>query len=138
VKPFPQYLIAAALLAAGMAHAADLTIDVTGLKNAKGKVLVAVYDRAEGFLKQPARVAAADAQEGKVSVAITGLPVGDYAFTAFHDQNGNGTLDKNPVGMPVEPYGFSNDAVGHYGPPSFDQARVHLSEKGSVATINLH
>jgi uncharacterized protein (DUF2141 family) len=65
------------------------------------------------------------------------LPSGDYALSVFHDVNGNGELDTNQVGMPIEPYGFSNDAAGNYGPPSFEQSRVHLPEAGSLVTINL-
>ncbi|MES2113637.1 MAG: DUF2141 domain-containing protein, partial [Pseudomonadota bacterium] len=122
---------------AGMAQAADLTVEVAGLKNAKGKVLVAVFNRADDFLKQPMRGAAIDARSGSVRVVIPDLPAGDYALSVFHDENGNGELDANPVGMPIEPYGFSNDAMGNYGPPSFQAALVHLPEAGSVTTIKL-
>jgi len=135
-----KYLIpvaVAALFASSLAQAADLTVEVAGLKDAKGQVMVAVYDRAEGFLERPMRAAMVAAQAGKVQLVISDLPAGDYAVTVFQDKNDNGTLDTNPVGMPIEPYGFSNDAAGHYGPPSFEQARVHLAESGSRTTINL-
>jgi len=127
----------AALFASSLAQAADLTVEVAGLKDAKGQVLVAVYDRADTFLKQPARAAMAAAQAGKVRLVISDLPAGDYAVTVFQDKNDNGALDTNPVGMPIEPYGFSNDAAGRMGPPSFEQARVHLAESGSQTVINL-
>jgi uncharacterized protein (DUF2141 family) len=135
-----KYLIpvaVAALFASSLAQAADLTVDVAGLKDAKGQVMVAVYDRADNFLKQPMRAAMVAAQAGKVQLVISDLPAGDYAVTVFQDKNDNGALDTNPVGMPIEPYGFSNDAAGHYGPPSFEQARVRLAETGSRTTINL-
>ncbi|WUR13315.1 DUF2141 domain-containing protein [[Empedobacter] haloabium] len=131
-------LLAGALLAgAGMAQAADMTVGIEGLKNANGQVLVAVFDRAADFLKQPVRVAAVTAQQGKVRVSIAGLPAGDYALSVFQDENGNGKLDKNVIGMPVEPYGFSNDAAGSFGPPSFLDAVVHLADTGGSATITL-
>lgn len=131
-------LVAAAVLAGPvLAQAATLTVDVAGVANAKGKVLVAVYGSADKFLKEPLRTAAVDAQPGKVRLVIAGLPAGDYALSLFHDVNGNGELDANLVGMPTEPYGFSNDAAGHFGPPSFEQARLHLPEAGSVAAVNL-
>jgi uncharacterized protein (DUF2141 family) len=122
-----------------MVQAADLTVEVAGLKSARGKVLVAVFDSTENFLKQPMRTAAIDAavaQAGKVQLVITGLPAGDYAFSVFQDENGNGELDMNPMGMPVEPYGFSNDAAGSFGPPSFAQSAVHLPEV-KLVTIKL-
>ncbi len=137
MKQFFRFVAAAAFFSAGIAQAADLTIDVAGLKNAKGKVLVAVFSRAEDFLKQPLRTAAVDARAGTVRAVIADLPSGDYALSVFQDENGNGELDANPAGMPIEPYGFSNDAAGNYGPPSFKQSLVHLPEAGSVATINL-
>jgi len=138
MKPFFfPFAAAATLVCAGMAHAADLTVQVGGLKDANGKVMVAVFDRADSFLKQPVRVAAADAQQGAVQVVVAGLPPGDYAVSVFKDENGNGRLDRNVVGMPVEPYGFSNDAAGSYGPPRFQDALVHLLDAGGTATVNL-
>ena len=135
-----KYLIplaVATLLANSVAHAADLTVEVAGLKDAKGQVMVAVYDRADSFLKQPLRAATTAAQAGKVQLVISDLPAGDYAVTVFQDKNDNGALDTNPVGMPIEPYGFSNDAAGRMGPPSFEQARVRLAASGSQTTIHL-
>ena len=137
MKPFIQCIVVAVLVTAGLVQAADLTVQVAGLKNANGKVMLAVYDRAEEFLKQPMRVTAVDAQPGKVQLTLRDLPVGDYAVSIFHDENGNGELDSNASGMPIEPYGFSNDAAGNYGPPSFKQSVLHLPAAGSTVTINL-
>ena len=127
----------AAMATSGMAQAAELTVEVTGLKNAKGKVMVAVFNKAEDFLKQPFRATAVDARSDKVTLRISDLPAGDYALSVYQDENGNGNLDSNPIGMPVEPYGFSNDAAGNYGPPSFAQALVQVSEAGKLITIKL-
>ena len=137
MKQFIQYAIAATLAATSLAQAADMTIDVTGLKNANGKIMVAVFDNADHFLKQPMRTGTVDAQTGTVQLLLTGLPPGDYAISLFHDQNGNGKLDKNPIGMPIEPYGFSNDAAGAYGPPTFQQSVTHLAAEGNVVKVNL-
>jgi uncharacterized protein (DUF2141 family) len=137
MKLYVNLLTAALLAWTGAVQAADLTVGIEGLKNANGQVLVAVFDRAADFLKQPVRVAAVNAQQGTVKVSIAGLPAGDYALSVFQDENGNGKLDKNVVGMPTEPYGFSNDAVGNYGPPSFQDATVRLADTGGTATIAL-
>jgi uncharacterized protein (DUF2141 family) len=66
--------------------------------------------------------AATVATGGKVTLQLTGLPEGPLAFTLYQDANANGRLDMNPMGMPTEPYGFSNNAAGHFGPPKFEQA----------------
>lgn len=137
MKPIFVFAIAATFACARMAHAADLTVDVAGLTDANGQLLVAVFDRADSFLKQPVRTAAAAAQSGTVRLILAGLPAGDYALSVFKDANGNGKLDRNPVGMPIEPYGFSNDAAGSYGPPSYLASLVHLPPVGASTTINL-
>lgn len=50
------------------------------------------------------------------------------AITAFHDANENGELDKNAIGIPTEKYGFSNNPAPGFGPPSFDQTAIPLSQ----------
>lgn len=137
MKQFIQYAFVAAWAATSVANAADMTIDVAGLKNANGKVMVAVFDSADHFLKQPLRTGTVDAHAGTVHMLLTGLPPGDYAISLFHDQNGNGKLDKNLIGMPIEPYGFSNDAAGAYGPPTFQQSLTHLVDAGAVVKVSL-
>jgi uncharacterized protein (DUF2141 family) len=132
-----SYLVASFMLALPAVKAADLSIDVAGIQSTKGHVLIAVYDRADSFLQKPAAVAKVDAAVGKVTAVLTKLPAGDYAISAFQDLNDNGNLDSNLLGIPTEPYGFSNDAEGHFGPPSFEQSRVHLAEEGSHITVNL-
>ena len=62
---------------------------------------------------------------------------GRYAAIAFHDENGNGKLDKNFLGVPTEPYGFSNDAQGFLGPPTFDAAAVALGGGNEAIRIAL-
>ncbi|HJW57163.1 MAG TPA: DUF2141 domain-containing protein [Burkholderiaceae bacterium] len=132
-----RFVMAVALASASLAQAADLTVEVAGVKNAKGKVMVAVFNRAEDFLDKPVQAAAVDAQPGTVRLVFAGLPAGDYALSVFQDENRNGALDTNPAGMPIEPYGFSNDAAGNDGPPSFQQALAHLPAAGGKVTIHL-
>ena len=55
----------------------------------------------------------------------------------FHDTDGNGRLSTWPVGLPKEAYGFSNDARGRFGPPSFDAAAFDLSASGARQAITL-
>ena len=46
---------------------------------------------------------------------------------AFHDVNGDGEMNTNPFGMPIEPYAFSNNAVGNMGPARWEQARFTVT-----------
>lgn len=123
-------------LAAG-AEAADLTVSVANLKSNDGHVLVGAYNRADTFLKQPAFVARVKSESGTVSTTLHDLPVGDYAISVYQDSNDNMKLDSNAIGMPIEPYGFSRDAAGSFGPPSFEQARISVPSEGSSISVTL-
>lgn len=56
----------------------------------------------------------------------------------MHDENGNGKLDSNWLGIPSEPVGASNDARGQFGPPSFEDAAFELGPGDVTVTIRLH
>jgi uncharacterized protein (DUF2141 family) len=56
---------------------------------------------------------------------------------AFHDENGNAKLDESFPGVPTGPYGFSNDAQGLLGPPTFDAAAVTVGEGDEAVRIAL-
>jgi uncharacterized protein (DUF2141 family) len=128
-------MLVAALAAASLpAHALDLTIEVTGARSARGAVSAALYNSAEGWLKQPLaaeRVAAGD----KVLLVFRNLAAGNYAFAVIHDENGNGKLDTNVSGVPIEAYGFSRDAKGAFGPPKFPAAALDLQADATVKVV---
>jgi uncharacterized protein (DUF2141 family) len=114
----------ALLVLAGAAQAATVRVTVTGVRNARGHVLVALCTR-ETFL-QPhcAYQGRAAAQAGAVTIVIDGVPAGVYAAQAFHDEDDNGRLERSFLGMPEEGMGFSRDAKMRFGPPAFDAASV--------------
>jgi uncharacterized protein (DUF2141 family) len=104
---------------------ATLDLEVTKLESDEG-VLVAVllnsaqqYDAGDQFFRSHENVAIRD---GRANVRFEGIPYGTYAVKVFHDENSNGRLDTNLIGFPKEGFGFSNDAMGSFGPPSFEQA----------------
>ncbi|MFN4300090.1 MAG: DUF2141 domain-containing protein [Thermaurantimonas sp.] len=63
----------------------------------------------------------------KATIRYTDLTPGNYSVEAFHDQNNNGKLDTNPFGIPREPYGFSNNVRGNFGPPDFELTLFQVS-----------
>ena len=122
--------VSALLMASPAARATDLTVVVKDVRNATGSVLIAVYD--QGSFGKPELAKAkqkANASNGEVKFVFHNLPAGKYAVSAFHDENGNGKLDKNSLGVPTEGYGFSNDAQGSGGPPKFVQAAFDFDGK---------
>lgn len=134
---FAKIMAACAVMTMAPAHAADLTVEIKGLTSANGKVLIALYDKADGWMKQGWKTAGAPAQKDGVTYEFKDLPMGDYALSIHHDENGNGKFDTNLVGMPIEPYGFSNDAMGNFGPPTFEQAKFKLDADKKTVTLNL-
>lgn len=130
-------LLLALLSGASYAHAADLSIQVDGVRAAQGTVQVALYDGADRFLKHPLQRASAPAREGQTTLAFKGLAGGNYAIAVFHDANDNGKLDQNMMGIPVEAIGFSNDAQGNMGPPAFEAARFTLPAEGAAIRVTL-
>ncbi|UXH76605.1 DUF2141 domain-containing protein [Roseateles amylovorans] len=115
---------------ASQAHAADLELAVSGFAGAeeqRGQLMVAVFADSSDWLKKPVavrRVAVAEAVDGRLVLRFGDLPAGPVAISVFQDLNGNGKLDTNPVGMPLEPFAFSRQAQGNFGPPRFEQAAL--------------
>ncbi len=108
----------------------DLEVAVTNLESDKGFLVIALLNSEEQFgagdemFRSNDKVAIRD---GKASTTFRNLPYGSYAVKTFHDENSNGKLDTNFVGFPKEGFGFSNDAMGKFGPPTFEQARFDLA-----------
>ncbi len=121
----------ALLFMAGAAQAATVHVVVTGVRNARGHVLVALCPKAEFLQPHCAWQGRAAAQVGDVAVTIDDVPPGIYAAQAFHDEDDNGKLERSFLGMPEEGMGFSRDAKMHYGPPSFDDAAVTVRDAGT-------
>ena len=73
----------------------------------------------------------------EVIVKIDSLKYGHYAIKVFHDENSNGELDSNFLGMPTEDYGFSNNASSWFGPPRWEKARFLFNKKEMTIEISI-
>lgn len=105
-----------------------IQIQITGLKSNAGQVLIALTNSKENY---DSREEAYQGQEvtiknKKATAVFTEIPHGTYAIKLYHDINKNGKLDSNFFGVPKEPYGFSNNARGRFGPPSFEKTQFSL------------
>jgi uncharacterized protein (DUF2141 family) len=118
-------------IAATVASAADLTITIKNVRSSDGDVYLAVYDSEASFMKLQLAKATrkSSASKGEMKFVIHDLPAGKYAVSSYHDENGNGKLDTNPLGIPTEGYGFSKDARGTFGPPEFVHAAFDFDGK---------
>ena len=136
---FMAFAVALTLAAPVAAFAGDLTVKVVEVQSDQGNVLGALYNNAGAFLKpeQAAGRAKVKAAKGEIDLVYKNLAPGKYAVSVFHDENDNGKLDRNNFGIPTEGYGFSNDAHGNAGPPSFDQAAIDFDGKDKSITVDL-
>jgi uncharacterized protein (DUF2141 family) len=108
----------------------DLVFD--GLRSSEGKVAIAIFDArssagfpaSEGAIRH--LVVDNKNVDGHLSVRVSDLPAGEYAFAVFHDEDANGSFKFGMFGIPREGIAFSNNPRIFFGPPSFDSARVNV------------
>lgn len=115
------------MLLGGASAPGSVTADVTGLRSAKGQILVCMTMRPDLFTKcdkdPAARKLAVPTAQAR-SIRFDGVPPGTYAIALVHDENGNNKLDTS-FGLPKEGFGFSRNPVIRFGPPKF--AEVHFT-----------
>ena len=136
-------VILALVLAAGAQTAGaqtangSLSIELAGLQP-QGAVLVQLFNSETGYQ--------AGQGVGAQRVQITGatarvdfgdLAPGQYAFRMFHDVNGDGEMNTNIMGIPTEPFAFSNNARGSFGPARWEDAAFTLNAGANVQQITL-
>ncbi|MGI9168621.1 MAG: DUF2141 domain-containing protein [Caulobacteraceae bacterium] len=136
MKRLPMLAGAAMLLLSGQpSRAALVEVAVTGVGDARGHVHVDLCT-SRTFLKEDCPYAgSAPAMPGATVVKIPGVPPGQYAAQVFHDENDDGAVARNLLGIPTEAIGFSNDAPLHIRGPHFSDAAFEV-ERG-VARITL-
>lgn len=117
----------------------NVSIHVSGLKNQSSNLCVAIFDAAEGFPRpehsRTTKTIPVDAESVAFSLSLPDTSITSIAI--FQDLNGDGKLTKNSFGLPVEPYGFSNNARSRFGPPSFSQAAFKVSELTTSIEISV-
>lgn len=116
----------------------SVTITIAGAPNDTGNVKIAVFDSKESF-NQPdlaSSLATARIAEGVAGLLIAAEDLPErFAIAAFHDENDDGEMNRNRWGIPTERYGFSRNARGLAGPPSYEQVVIERPAPGEVITI---
>ena len=110
----------------------DLTIEVTITKYNKGTIMMALYNSSETYMKTSYKASKQEVVDNKAILTFQNIEKGTYAFSMFHDVNDNQKMDKNFMGIPKEPYGFSNDRKGKFGPPDFEKVQFDVNEDLTV------
>jgi uncharacterized protein (DUF2141 family) len=139
LKSTAALCLLSALALGASARAATLTVTFTGLKTLTGSVMVSLSPNAEAWEGKvpPAAKTMVAATAASVTATFSDLKPGTYAVRAFHDVNGDGTLNTNPFGMPTEPYAFSNNAHGSMGPAAWGDAMFTVTDGDNRQTIDI-
>jgi len=126
---------------APVAKTGDIKITVTGIENAKGVLLVGLYQTKKSWLEpdQSTRFQRLKPTPPEQTVEMKALPPGIYAIGVVHDENENGKPDLAIFPYPhlVEGAGMSNNPTSRIGPPSFKQSKFELTSAGKQLVIRL-
>jgi len=139
----------AAALALGLSATAlaqapcdGIHIEILNIKNSTGTVACALFESSDGFpheyLRKATNVMVIKIRKSQARCTFEEIPPGRHAIAVIHDENMNGRLDTNGIGLPTEGYGFSNDAKGWFGAPTFDEASFVYDGRNIELTIKLN
>ena len=117
-------------------------INILNIRNSTGTIACALFDSPTGFpieyLRYATSMMAIEIRDTQARCDFLHIPPGTYALVVIHDENRNGKLDTNWMGIPKEGYGFSSDAKAGFGAPSFSAAKVRYDGGTLDLTITLH
>lgn len=121
---------------------ATMVVWITGFPNSEGLAMVALHNSETSYKGETGKEALATGRvkvtEQKARVVFENLPYGSYGISLYHDENGNGKLDKNPMGVPKEAYGFSNNAKSLFGKPDYKEIIFKIDSPEKTITIDLN
>lgn len=131
--------LAAPVLLGAAPQPGHVSATVSGLRSTKGQVVACLTAKAKGFpecQKDPAARAVKVPAGKSVELDFGEVPAGRYAISLFHDENGDGRLNKSLM-LPAEGYGFSRDAPVRMGPPSFASAAFAVDGTAQHQSIKM-
>jgi len=106
-----------------------LIVKISNIKELKGELKIALYNNKDSFDKQENPVATKQITVNQYTIEVKFdnlLPGNGYALAVYHDANQNGKLDTNFLGIPKEGFCFSNNAMGSFGPPSYEDCTFEI------------
>lgn len=116
-----------------------LIIKFTGLSSDKGNVKIALANSKLNYddHKNPYIGLTAKVNQKSAVTVVENIPLGEYAVKAFHDEDANDDLNTNFLGIPIEDYGFSNNARAMFGPPSWNDAKFILDRDTLTVEVTI-
>ena len=114
----------------------NITVIISQIEDPSGTLTVTLFDKSENWLQRGVRQQVTVTGHEMI-IVFEGIEPGNYAVSVTHDANSNGKLDTGAFGIPVEDYGFSNNARGMFGPASFEDSMFTVTEDQTIQ-INIH
>ena len=117
-----------------------ITVKVTAIKEIKGSLLIAFYNKKNDFLNKDKAVYSkiVTVKEKTMDINFPNIKKGTYAVVVIHDANSNNELDTNFLGIPTEYIGNSNNKRNYFGPPSFDESAFSFEHSHMFVSIELY
>ena len=115
----------------------NIIVNVEHIISAEGSINVSIFNSEKTFLNTPFLSKSKDANTGEMVFEFEGVPNGEYTISIYQDMNKNGELDKNLMGMPIEPYGVSKEGRSMFGPPNYNDAKFTLAKENTRLSIRL-
>ena len=116
---------------------AKLIVKVNHINSSKGSINVAVFNSEADFLNQAFMQKKKAAKPDELVFEFDDVPKGEYTVSVIHDENENGELDKNFMGIPSEPYGISKEGKSNFGPPNYKKALFTIDSSNITLLISL-
>ena len=115
----------------------SLMVTFTGIEEKEGAVMGAVFDSEAAYDGKgaPVRQVMIKADKAEIATLLEGLAPGTYGIKIFHDVDGDMKMSTNPYGMPIEPFAFSNNAMGNMGPAKWADAQFEVKPGANVHSI---
>jgi uncharacterized protein (DUF2141 family) len=138
-----QLILLASILLATIATTfaqSDLTLTINGIKNTKGTVRIAIFNKADGFpsdSKKAYKTLFVKSSLGNISTTIQSLSYGKYGIVVFYDENNNNEFDTNFMGIPKEGSGATNAVEKGRSKPKYENAVFTFSENNKTVSIKL-
>ena len=136
-----SFLVSAALLAVSQVSAATLTVVISDIRSDIGVLNIGVYDNKNDWLGsstvQKRSLQVLENSVGGVVTTSFEVEPGEYAISVHQDDNDNGKMDTNFIGIPKEPTGLSNGAVPKFGPPKYKNAAFRVGDEDLQMRIKL-
>ena len=132
-------LLVASLLAASE-EPNSVTVSIQKLESSEGQVLCALFAGKDGFpaeLKKAKSVKRAAIKQKRSSCRFDAITSGRYAVAVIHDEDKDGELDTNFLGIPSEPVGVSNNVRGSFGPPKYRDASFEVADQSLSLKISV-